>query len=311
MTGDCLFIVNSAAKLARRLDPTKLRLRIKDMGIRGEVTVTRRPDEPALHARERGFSRVVALGGDGTLRSVVAVAGVPVALIPAGTTNSVARSLGIPLGIEAALELAVRGIPRPLDVGEVSGPSVKGGRAIFLLCASSGADAEVVRLYEASRRGAGSVLRYALTAAHVAVHHIPGPINVHAEGRPLVRGARLAVAANMPVYGGWFKMSPGAIPDDGLLDLVAVRAYGPCGILASVWRAFIGRSQRPQRAFFARVRQMRWESDVDTSLEIDGEPAGFLPAEVRLLPKAVEIVCTFEEGVTSCGQTCSERCGSA
>jgi len=288
---DFLLIVNPAAKLARFCEPSRMKRSLEGLGVRAEVVVTRRPDEPASEARARGFGRVIAVGGDGTLRSVAAAAGLPVALVPAGTSNSVARSLGIPLGVDAALELAARGRPRRVDAGELVGPRVPGGRAMFLLCASAGPDAEVVRRYEISRGARSGVLRYALAASRVAAFYEPRPISVFVGGRPVARGARLVVAANMPVYGGWFRMSPQALPDDGLLDLVCVRACGPCGVLASLARALRGSPPRAGRALLVRASLARWEGPGDVPVEIDGEPAGWLPVEVRTLAGALEIVC--------------------
>ena len=87
---------------------------------------------------------LVVVGGDGTLSGIldtVCASAVPVVLIPAGTGNDLARALGLPRNdAAAAAELALRGVPRRIDVGEVT---TTGGRRKFLTIAALGFDAKV------------------------------------------------------------------------------------------------------------------------------------------------------------------------
>lgn len=288
--GRALFILNPAARGCRRADPEDLRRRLESAGLDVELEPSRRPDEAARGARERGFERVIVAGGDGTLRSVAGATDLPVAVLALGTSNSVARSLGIPLNTKEAIELAARGHPRPVDLGEVAGANVPGGRQAFLLCASAGADAEVVRRYELTRGGSSSFLRYAAVALRTAIPCLPAPIHVTADGRPAANGVKDVIASNMKVYGGWFVYTPDADPADGLLDVAAIRAYGVVGLTGALLRALAKRPQRPARTLLFRARSMRWESDERVTVSVDGEPAGYLPVDVTVRPGAVRLI---------------------
>lgn len=176
-------------------------------------------------------------------------------------------------------------------MGEVSGPAVPGGRQPFILCASAGVDAEIARRYERVRGGSWEGMsRFAAVSVMTALRHRHAPIDVQCEGRPAARGAKLVIAANMKVYGGLFELAREARPDDGALDLVAVRGEGTLGVGSALIRAFLGLPQRPARALVRRARAMRWESALPVPLEIDGEPMGELPVEVAVRPGAARMI---------------------
>lgn len=285
-----LLILNPAARGCRHIDRDELRRAFASVGLDVELEPSRRPDESARGARKRGFERVIAAGGDGTLRSVASATGLPVAFLPLGTSNSVARSVGVSLDLREAVELAARGTARAVDLGVLEGPNVIGGRQEFLLCASAGTDAEVVRRYELTRAGHSSFLRYAAVATMTAAIHEPMPIDITADGRPAAMGVKDVIVSNMKVYGGWFVYTPDADPADGLLDVAAVRAYGNFGLTSALLRAYLKLAQRPARTLLFRARSMRWEGDPRVPVSADGEPAGHLPVDITVRPGAVRLV---------------------
>jgi diacylglycerol kinase (ATP) len=292
-----LFVLNPAAKGCRGVDHCRIADALASAGLDVETVATGTPDVPAREAGPRGFERVVVAGGDGSLRSVLCATDLPVALLPMGTSNSVARSLGIPLNVARAVEIAAGGEERPLDLGEASGPHLPGGRQPFMLCASAGIDAEIARRYELVRGGMWQGFsRYAAVAAATTLRHVHVPFDIDCDGRPAARGAKLAIAANMRIYGGWFVMSPDALPDDGLLDLTVVRAEGSFGIASTLVRAGFAARQRPSRALTLQCRKTRWESKSGPVLfEIDGEPVGRLPVDITIRPGAARMVLPRSE----------------
>jgi diacylglycerol kinase (ATP) len=287
-----LFVLNPAAKGCRGVDHSRIADALASAGLDVETVASGTPDVPAREARSRGFERVVVAGGDGSLRSVLCATDLPVALLPLGTSNSVARSVGIPLDVRRAVEIAGRGEERPLDLGEASGPHLPGGRQPFILCASAGIDAEIARRYELARKRLWQGFsRYAAVAAATAFRHVHAPFDVWCDGRPAARGVKMAVAANMRIYGGFFAISPDALPDDGLLDLTAMRAEGSIGLASTLVRACFKARQRPSRALTLQCRTTRWESVGGPVLfEIDGEPVGRLPVEIAVRPGAARMV---------------------
>jgi diacylglycerol kinase (ATP) len=287
-----LFVLNPAAKGCRRADPDGI---AEALGAGGhldvETVASERPDEPAREARSRGFERVVVAGGDGSLRSVLCATDLPVALLPMGTSNSVARSVGIPLNVRSAIDVAARGVVHAIDMGEASGPNLPGGKQTFILCASAGIDAEIARRYELVRKRLWQGFsRYAAVGLATTFRHVHLPFDVSCDGRPVARGVKMAVAANMRVYAGWFEISPDALPDDGMLDLTAMRGEGSIGLMSTLVRAFFKREQRSTRALAVRCRSMRWESRGPVMFQVDGEPVGRLPVDITVRAGAAKMV---------------------
>ncbi|MFJ4996907.1 YegS/Rv2252/BmrU family lipid kinase [Microbacterium sp. NPDC088619] len=166
---------------------------------------------------------LVIVGGDGTLSGIldpVCAAGIPVVLVPAGTGNDLARALGLPRRDPvAAAELALTGVPRAIDVGEVR---AAGRIDPFLTIAALGFDAKVSDRTNRLRWPHG-VLRYYLALVVELVRLRPMEFTVSVDGEPPVRTPGTLVAVgNTESYGGGMPLCAGAAADDGLLDIVQV-----------------------------------------------------------------------------------------
>jgi diacylglycerol kinase family enzyme len=116
-----LLLTNPAARRAAALLPA-VRRAFRDAGVHCEVMPTRRPGHAAELAAEHSGGRraVFVLGGDGTVMEVVgalARSGTPVGILPGGTGNLVARSLGIPLDVRRAVGALLPGRARSKDLG--------------------------------------------------------------------------------------------------------------------------------------------------------------------------------------------------
>lgn len=244
------------------------------------------------HARELsaalalGADRVVACGGDGLVSEVAAgmVGGdVPLAIVPAGRGNDLARALDIPLGIDAAARLAVRGRPRSLDVG------LAGGR-VFLTVAACGLDAEVSRRARVSRLplpGAGTYVLELLRA-------LPRARGVEArlehDGGVLTGRFLLVAVANTPTYGGGFRIAPDATPWDGLLDACVVRASSRLRALALFPSVFRGNHARRADVILLRSRKLHLVTEPCLGVEADGEPLAATPASYSCRPAALPVI---------------------
>ncbi|MCI1018218.1 YegS/Rv2252/BmrU family lipid kinase [Microbacterium sp. C5A9] len=166
---------------------------------------------------------LVVIGGDGTLSGILdalCAVSVPVALVPAGTGNDLARALGLPRHDPvAAADLALSGVPRAIDVGEIR----TAGRVVtFLTIAALGFDAKVSDRTNRLRWPPG-VLRYYLALAIELVRLRLMAFTVSVDGAEAVASPGTLVAVgNTASYGGGMPVCAGAAADDGLLDLVQV-----------------------------------------------------------------------------------------
>ena len=163
---------------------------------------------------------VIAAGGDGTIRAVadaLAHTGIPLGLVPAGTGNLLARNLDLPLEEVDAIEVALSGQVRHLDLVKI----IVDDRAPehFAVMAGIGVDAVIMdETDEGLKDKVGSAAYF--VAAAKALGRLPVRMTVQLDGnRPLRRQAMLCVIGNVGTLRGNLTLIPGARPDDGLLDI--------------------------------------------------------------------------------------------
>lgn len=206
--------------------------------LRFEIEFTRaREHASELSARAvlAGFARVVAAGGDGTIRETAIPLmgkGSALGILPCGSGNGLARNLYIPLNFDAALEGLVKWAPRPVDAGLANGRP-------FFCAAGVGLDAEVAHDFNSlsSRRG---ILPYVWHAARRVLSYKPSLVTALVDGRRLELRALVNAVLNGVQYGGGARMAPGAYIDDGFLDLVSVKKASLPRLLAAVPALFRG-----------------------------------------------------------------------
>ncbi|MFF2788955.1 diacylglycerol kinase family protein [Streptomyces sp. NPDC058049] len=181
-----------------------------------------------------GVDLVVVCGGDGTVRAcadVVAGTGTPLALVPCGTGNLLARNLDLPSDPLAALETALGGGVFPIDVGRVWGDGLPSTR--FTVMTGAGFDAATVRDTSPALKARLGWAAYVLSA----VRHLGDPgmrLSVRVDGgRARRRRARMVVVGNVGALQGGLELLPRARPDSGRLEVVLFDPRGAEGWLAA------------------------------------------------------------------------------
>jgi diacylglycerol kinase (ATP) len=221
-------------------------------------------------AVEAGAGLVVAVGGDGTVRTCAqALAGgaVPLAIVPRGTANLVATALGVPSSLTAAMEVAFGPHQRRIDLAVADGVT-------FAAMAGIGLDAAVVGATASGLKGVTGWLGYAATG----VRRLAGPsveFGICLDGgEPLARRARSVVVGNVGLLPGGFVLLPEARPDDGRLDVGILAPAGPFGWPRVGWRV-LTRSRRGDR-LLERFQARRIEIAAGAPLprQADGELIG-------------------------------------
>ena len=212
---------------------------------------------------------VLASGGDGTVTACaegVAGSGVPLAVLPAGTGNLLARNLGLPLAPDQALAVALDGQDRRLDVGSANGRP-------FVAMAGIGFDAMLLdSTGEPLKKKLGWVA-YALSALrHLRARPVRATLRADG-GRVLRRRASGIIIGNVGALQGGVTLLPGAEPDDGLLDLMVLTARGWSGWLALTADVML-RRDRTGRVARTVFRELRVQLDRPQLWELDGEVMG-------------------------------------
>lgn len=283
-----LLVANgNASGLGRRPELVTDSARVlRSAGARVESVVTTSLDELelALASAER---RVVLLGGDGSLHAAANAPGPKpeLALIPGGSANNVARSIGVPLDLVDAARLAVEGRAAPIDAIEA-----RAGDRRYL--AVEGVSVGVHALARSGYRGTNSAdVSAAIRAGLGALARFePMTMAVGLDGScELMHLAQLFVV-NMPLFGPGLRVAPSADPTDGLLDVVALEGSSRRSLLplAASLRRGTHLDRDGARAF--RAETVRISTRGVSPVIADTTNLGSGTVELTVAPQALELV---------------------
>ena len=216
-----------------------------------------------------GVDLVLACGGDGTVTACaegVAGTGVPLAIIPMGTGNLLARNIGLPMDLDEALAVALGSVQQPIDAGRVNG-------TLFVVMAGLGLDAQMLSGTNEQLKKRLGWLAYAISAArHLGDRPIRVTVSADGGRRRRMRASALIVG-NVGWLRGGLPLLPDARPDDGMLDAVVLIAGGLTRWLAVAAGIVL---RRPARGGIYRVQftQLQVTLDQEQPWELDGEIVG-------------------------------------
>jgi diacylglycerol kinase family enzyme len=233
-----------------------------------------------------GPDRMVVAGGDGSVGCAAQAAGragVPLAVIPAGTANDFARALGLPREVEAAAALAVEGDrTRPLDLGLI------GSSQPFVNAVSAG----LSPLAAQEAHGLKSMLgpfAYAVGALRAGVFAQPVAAEVQADGREVFSGPAWQVTVGLTgAFGGGAEVE--ADPHDGELDVVAIESGSRLGLVMRAYGMRAGRLERQRGVVTAAGREVELAIDGDAGFNVDGEIVEEPRLRLSVEPHAFELV---------------------
>ena len=264
-------------------------------GVSNEVLYTSRPgdaEELAWKAVEEGSAGVLACGGDGTLHEVInGVMGHPLAsevtvgIIPAGRCNDFVAAMDLPKTADGVAHLIAAGRSRQIDLGAV-------GHRYFATVATLGFDSAVSQ-YVAD----GHVPRFLsgtpsyLYAIFLQILRYKDAM-VHLEGEDFEYSGRifLAATANTAQYGGNMRIAPGAVADDGALDVCLVQSVSRWEVVKMVPRVFSGGHLSNPAVSMHRVKRLKIETEEPMPIWADGERVAETPAEISVVPKALNLL---------------------
>ncbi|MEK7794838.1 MAG: diacylglycerol kinase family protein [Candidatus Hydrogenedentota bacterium] len=253
-----------------------------------ELRFTERKGDAEAFAGESGADVVVSVGGDGSANEVVnGMRGTSAALaiLPMGTANVVARELKLPKRAIALGELIVSGQYRWMDVG------MHAGRR-FLLGAGAGLDAAIVSRVMANRAKKSSLWRWVWPTISTCFTYGFPKMQVHVDGELVSDEGQYALVGNCRFSAGVFRATPRAKIDDGLLDVCILRKLNWVKLMRHALLAPTNRFLRhPDVLYFQgkRVEFLPNDSEIPL-LQVDGDPAGWIPATFSIEPRAVRVV---------------------
>ncbi len=272
-----------------------------------EPLFTDAPGHATALAREAlagGARRLVAVGGDGTVNEVLngmldpsgrlVVPDAVLCPIPAGTANELCRALGHLEHPGRAYEAAAGTGTRPVDLLRVRCVDLAGRpvERFGYLIVSLGAAATISHRTSQSRwlKKLGEIA-YLLMTPVVTLGYRSRDIAIAIDGGvPRTRRLFTAMVANTENGGGGMKLMPGARFDDGVLDLIEMGDVSRLGVLLGIMpKLYSGAHIHHPKVRVSQGVSFRFESGVETLVDLDGETVGRLPLEVSVLPRAFAV----------------------
>lgn len=250
--------------------------------------------ELARRAAEAGNGLVVAAGGDGTLGEVlngIMGSGAKLGIIPVGTGNDFARTLGIGANFNLALETLQRGVTKAVDVGKAT---IGNESRYFLNVAGAGFDSRCATRINEHRPKV--LAKLSGTSAYIVAVlselrcYQTTALRLELDDRVVETRAILCAIANAQSYGGGMKVAPDADLCDGLFDICLIKDISALEFLRAFPGVFSGKHiHHPQVEMF-RASHVKLESQPPLPVLVDGDIMGCSPAEFEMVPKGIEVL---------------------
>lgn len=241
---------------------------------------------PAVkRAVKQGADLVFAWGGDGMVRrciDVLAGTGIPLGIVPAGTSNLFATNLGIPAEIRAAVDIGLHGAHRQVDVGRIKGER-------FAVMAGAGFDAAMIRDADSLKERFGRAAYVIGGGRNLGAEAFGAEIDV--DGVRWYSGpATCVLLGNVGDLFGGIEVFQDARPDDGLLELGIVTAEGPVEMARTVLRTVVGTADRSPFVRTTKAHSVKVRFDRKVRYELDGGERGRAKSfSVKVEPAAMTV----------------------
>ena len=226
--------------------------------------------------------RVVAVGGDGTLKLAAECLigkAIPIGVVAAGSANGMAKELGVPLDIPSALNLAKTGTPKSIHL-------VKVNDEICIHLSDMGFNAYLIKIFDAlPQRGMWS---YAKAAWYALLNHKKMDVALMVDGETKTSKAAMVAIANATMYGSGLKINPVGKLDDELFEIILVKDYSYYEIL-KMWITRL--PLNPQKIEVLQAAEVTLRAKKKTHFQVDGEYLGKVDkVHAKIMPAAISII---------------------
>ena len=272
--------------------------RAAQRGLDGDALISEMPGQLtslAADAVAGGATRLVVVGGDGSVNEVVnGIAdthGVELAVIPRGTGWDFVRTFDIPRDVDAAVDVALTGSVREIDLGAVTYRTWGGeeARSVFANVASAGISGAIAQRANESSKALGGKVSYYWATLAVFFGWQTGEMRVTVDGES--RSGRMidAIVCNGRYLGGGMMMCPDAEPDDGVFDVLLIGDVTKRDLLLVLPKTYKGNHLPHPRLELLRGKVVTVESAEPLPIELDGEQPGTTPARFEVLSRALRL----------------------
>ena len=235
---------------------------------------------------------LIVVGGDGMVNlgvNLVAGTGVPLGLIPAGTGNDMARVLGIPHEDQAAaLDVLIEALNHPARVIDAGLVTDAAGESRWFGCMLSAGFDSIVNERANRMQHPKGASRYTIAMLLELVTLKPIQYKISHDGETFESGGMMMSVGNGVSLGGGMKVTPTALVDDGLLDILVVGPLTRIQFLRIFPKVFAGTHIEDPRVRIVKAKKIRIEAD-DVVAYTDGERFAPLPIDIEVKPGALKV----------------------
>ncbi len=239
--------------------------------------------QQAAHDR---MDKIIVVGGDGSLNEVINGLGntdIELGLIPTGTGNDFARSLGLSMDpLQAVIQL-FSGQVRYIDLGQVN-------EKYFINACGIGIDAEVARHANNSPTFMSGHGAYLFGILKVLITLKPFPISLDLDGRIINKEVLLVAVGNSRYVGGGIKINPRAELDDGQLDICVVESLSRFQFVSNFPSVYQGKHLNHPKVTSYKAKNIGIYGNINIATHIDGEQNKHLPLKFSVLSQAIPII---------------------
>lgn len=240
-----------------------------------------------IRARRADIDCVILGGGDGTMRHGargLVETGLPLGILPLGTANDLARTLGIPRDLDGACEVIAAGRTRQIDIA-------RAGEKYFFNAAHIGLGARVARLVSPQLKQRWGVLSYGRACVEVFRRRRPFCARLRTAGTDENLRAIHLMVANGRHFGGGMTVAPAAAIDDHLLTVVGIAPGSFSQLLHLGWRLYRGFREGDPGVWLRWTPRINVETEPPLPISADGELLASTPAEFSVVREAISVYC--------------------
>lgn len=242
----------------------------------------------ARRACEKKYDLVVAAGGDGTLYEVInglseRAFRPKLAVLPMGTSNDFAHSIGVPKDLKGALDVIDKGITKKIDIGKMN-------RKYFINIAGGGVLTELTYEVPSKLKTTIGQLAYYIKGIEKVPFMKPFALTYEVNGIKKEEETLIFLVTNSNTVGGFDKLAPNAKIDDGLFDVFIVKK---CNLreLARVMALLLkGEHIHDPNVIHFQTDHVRFDVKEDVLINLDGELGGTSPCDFVMLKEHIEMI---------------------
>lgn len=251
-------------------------------------------DQAFAEMKQEDYSRVIVAGGDGTINVCVNSMidhniNLPMGILPVGTANDFAYYFGLPTEVNAALDVALGKHFTYADVGTCNGK-------YFINVTALGNVVDVSQKTDPNLKNALGIFSYYLTSLSQMVNLKPLPVKLITPDETYEENMFFMVVMNGKSAGGLKTLSPDSEINDGKMDVILFRETPIMNVLPLIIEFAQGKHLSNKHVVSFQTTQLRVESSVEISTDVDGEKGAKLPLEFGILHKRL-MIFTADTGI--------------